>query len=225
MTKGPTWRMADGDRFGEQPLPRPSPPRGDAAPRPACCCRSSITIPTVDAMLAQIADWEKDLAAAVAARPDAADRRGRRDTQRVYLDHAFDIGAFNPCFPEYAFDHIDAETAAGRVTFPVAYEGPPGLVHGGFLAVFFDCVIQHQNCATALSGKTRSLTVKFRRPTPSSPNCASTSSGRRSTGRSRRRRGCCSTTRCCASARSTRWRLPPDKLTGFQFGKRRDKNR
>ena len=59
-----------------------------------------------------------------------------------------------------------ADTAEGRVTFPVVYEGPPGLVHGGFLAVFFDCVIQHQNCATELSGKTRSLTVKFRRPTP-----------------------------------------------------------
>ena len=39
-------------------------------------------------------------------------------------------------------------------------------MHGGFLAVFFDSVTQHQSCAAKLTGKTRSLTVKFRRPTP-----------------------------------------------------------
>jgi hypothetical protein len=48
----------------------------------------------------------------------------------------------------------------------VVYEGPPGLVHGGFLAVFFDCVIQHHNCVTGMSGKTRGLSVTYRRPTP-----------------------------------------------------------
>ena len=36
----------------------------------------------------------------------------------MYLDHAFDVGAYNPCFPEYTFDHLDDETASGRVTFP-----------------------------------------------------------------------------------------------------------
>ena len=77
-----------------------------------------------------------------------------------------DIGAYNPCFPEYRFDRLDADKATGRVNFPLAYEGPPGLVHGGFLGVFFDCVIQHHNCVTGLSGKTRSLVVTFRRPTP-----------------------------------------------------------
>jgi hypothetical protein len=88
------------------------------------------------------------------------------DPRRIYLNHATDIGSYNPCFPEYQFDHLDAEKAFGRVTFPLIYEGPPGLVHGGFLGVFFDCAIQHHNCMTGLSGKTRSLTVTFRRPTP-----------------------------------------------------------
>ncbi|WP_024804272.1 hypothetical protein [Nocardia sp. BMG51109] len=120
----------------------------------------------VDDMLARFTDWERDLTAA--APPDSAPRIGPAgtDTQRVYLDHAFDIGAFNPCFPEYRFDHVDPEKAHGTVTFPLPYEGPPGLVHGGFLAVFFDCVVQHQNCAAGLAGKTRTLTVTYRRPTP-----------------------------------------------------------
>ena len=84
---------------------------------------------------------------------------------RVYLDHARDIGAFNPCFPTYDI-RIDGDRATGAVTFPIAYEGPPGLVHGGFLAVFFDSIIQHHNCAVGVAGKTTSLTVTYRRPTP-----------------------------------------------------------
>jgi hypothetical protein len=39
-------------------------------------------------------------------------------------------------------------------------------VNGGFLAVFFDCVTQHQSCAAGRTGKTRALTVTYRRPTP-----------------------------------------------------------
>ena len=84
---------------------------------------------------------------------------------RVYLDHSRDIGAYNPCFPAYDI-RVDGDRASGAVTFPVAYEGPPGIVHGGFLAVFFDSVIQHHNCDVGVAGKTTSLTVTYRRPTP-----------------------------------------------------------
>ena len=54
----------------------------------------------------------------------------------------------------------------GTVEFPVCYEGPPGIVHGGFLAVFFDCVLQQLNCDLGLAGKTAELSLRFRRPTP-----------------------------------------------------------
>lgn len=122
--------------------------------------------PAVQDLIDRSGEWERDLTAAAA--PDSAPRIGAAavDGQRLYLDHAFDIGAYNPCFPEYRFDRLGAEAATGTVTFPVVYEGPPGLVHGGFLAVFFDCVTQQQNCTAGSSGKTRSLAVRFRRPTP-----------------------------------------------------------
>ena len=84
---------------------------------------------------------------------------------RVYLDHAFDVGAYNPCVPEYAIE-VEGDRAQGSVTFPIAYEGPPGLVHGGFLAVFFDCAVQHHNCELGLAGKTTSLRLTYKRPTP-----------------------------------------------------------
>jgi hypothetical protein len=159
--------MANGTpRFGEQPLPQTVAVAGALRRLTGLLLSLENDHPTVDAMVTQIAEWERELTSA--APPDPTPRIGPQstDTQRVYLDHAFDVGAYNPCFPEYAFDTLDADAATGRVTFPVVYEGPPGLVNGGFLAVFFDCVTQHQSCASGRTGKTRSLTVTFRRPTP-----------------------------------------------------------
>jgi acyl-coenzyme A thioesterase PaaI-like protein len=85
--------------------------------------------------------------------------------RRLYLDHSRDVGSYNACFPVYdLYAHDDR--AEGRVTFPVVYEGPPGVVHGGFLAVFFDCALQQLNCDMGAAGKTRSLSVRYRRPVP-----------------------------------------------------------
>ena len=159
--------MADGaPRFGEQPLPQTVAAAGAIRRLSGLLLSLEHDHPTVDVMVAQIGAWERELAQV--APPDPRPRIGAHATtaQRVYLDHAFDVGAYNPAFPEYTFDHLDAETASGRVTFPIVFEGPPGLVNGGFLAVFFDCVTQHQSCASGRTGKTRALTVTFRRPTP-----------------------------------------------------------
>ena len=60
----------------------------------------------------------------------------------------------------------DRTRGQGTVEFPVCYEGPPGIVHGGFLAVFFDCVLQQLNCDLGQAGKTAELSLRFRRPTP-----------------------------------------------------------
>jgi hypothetical protein len=153
-------------RYGEQPLPQTVAAAGAIRRLTGLLVSLEHDNPTVDAIIAQIAEWERQLGASVPS--DMSPRIGAdsTDEQRVYLDHAFDVGAYNPSFPEYTFDRIDDDTACGRVTFPVVFEGPPGLVNGGFLGVFFDCVTQHQSCATGRTGKTRSLTVTFRRPTP-----------------------------------------------------------
>ena len=213
-----------GSRFGEAPLPQTVAAAGAIRRLGSLLLSLEHAHPTVDAIVAQISDWEHELSAA--APPDSAprisfDESDADGSRRVYLDHATDIGAFNPCFPEYRFDHLDAETAFGRATFPLVYEGPPGLVHGGFLAVFFDCVIQHQNCLVGLSGKTRSLNVAFRRPTPVLTDL------RFDITRSEVERGITSTARLllddevlCIGEVNTLAQTP-DKLTGFRFGKRR----
>lgn len=211
----------EGARFGERPLAQTVAAAGAFRRLNSLLLSLEHAHPTVDAMLAQLGDWERELAAAVP--PDSAPRTGTDadGAGRVYLDHATDIGAFNPCFPEYCFDHADAEAASGRVTFPLVYEGPPGLVHGGFLAVFFDCIMQHQNCLAGLSGKTRSLSVTFRRPTP-----VLTALDFDIT-RCEVDRGIASKARLllddevlCIGDVNTLAR-PPDKLAGYQFGKRR----
>ncbi len=214
----------DTPQYGERPLPQTVAAAGAIRRLSGLLLSLEHHHPTVDAMLAQFAEWEKELG--TAASPDPAPRIGADGdaSMRVYLDHAFDVGEYNPCFPEYTFDHLDVETATGRVTFPVVFEGPPGLVNGGFLAVFFDCVTQHQSCAAKLTGKTRSLTVTFRRPTPILTEL------RFDVVRSETEGRVTSTARLllddevlCIGEFNT-VASSPDKLVGFQFGKRRVKS-
>lgn len=217
--------MADAPRFGEKPLPQTV--AAAAAIRRLTGLLLSIENehPAVDDMLVRFAQWETDLAEA--APTDVAPRIGADPDglRRLYLDHAFDVGAYNPSFPEYRLDVVDGDpdTATGTVTFPLNFEGPPGLVHGGFLGVFFDCVTQHHNCATRLSGKTRSLTVKYRRPTPLLTELTF------DVQRCETERGLTSTARLrlddevlCIGLVDT-VALPPDRLTGAAFGARQQR--
>lgn len=122
--------------------------------------------PALTDLLAQLRSATAALAAVVP--PDGKPRVGSLvdSDGRPYLDHGRDIPAFNPMFPPYAITVHDTALATGTVTFPLCFEGPPGCVNGGFLSVFFDCVVQHHNCQVGLSGKTRNLDVRYRRPTP-----------------------------------------------------------
>jgi acyl-coenzyme A thioesterase PaaI-like protein len=121
--------------------------------------------PTVARLIAELRAAEQDLAARVPA--VAAPRIGpdASPALRPYIDHGRRIGAYNPCFPDYTIS-VDGARAAGTVTFPLAFEGPPGIVHGGVLATFFDCVVQHHNCDVGVAGRTTSLVLEYHRPTP-----------------------------------------------------------
>jgi hypothetical protein len=121
--------------------------------------------PVVRDLIDRLTAAERALAADVAPEPvprvgPDVDRAGR-----VYLDHGTDIWAYHPAFPAYEIE-VDGDRATGEVAFPIVYEGPPGLVHGGFLALFFDTIVQHHNCEIGSTGKTIRLDVQYRRPTP-----------------------------------------------------------
>ncbi|OBF59106.1 hypothetical protein [Mycolicibacterium monacense] len=207
-------------RYGEDPLPQTVSAAAAMRRLTDLLLVQEAPHPAVDEMLARFPEWEKQLSAA--APPDSAPRLGDGgEDRRVYLQHAFDVGAYNPCFPQYRFDNIGDETASGSVTFALAFEGPPGLVHGGFLGVFFDCVTQHQSCAAGVAGKTRSLTVRYRRPTPVLTELAF------DVARAETERGLTSTARLlldgevlCTGEVDT-VASPPDRLAGSRYGRRR----
>jgi hypothetical protein len=121
--------------------------------------------PAVDELVEALRAAELALAERATADPVPRIGEDAPAARRPYVDHARDIGAYNACFPEYEIE-VDGNRASGTVMFPVAFEGPPGAVHGGVLATFFDCVIQHHNCDVGVAGKTTSLLVEYRRPTP-----------------------------------------------------------
>lgn len=150
--------------FGEEPLDQTV----ELAERLRRVTGLALAMETDDPQLAHLIevldDVERELAGRVPAPTPRVGAAAEGDG-RVYVDHARHIGAFNPCFPTYELD-VDGDTATGRVTFPIAYEGPPGLVHGGFVGVLFDAAIQHHNCDVGVAGKTTQLELRFRRPTP-----------------------------------------------------------
>lgn len=152
--------------FGEPPLPTVIELAGALRDLTDTVLSLEHTSPELEALVQTVRDAQQQLAgqAPTDLRPRVGDHPS--DDQRVYVDHGYDVGEYNPCFPTYTFA-VDGNGAAhGTVEFSVSYEGPPGIVHGGFLAVFFDCVLQQLNCALGLAGKTAELSVRFRRPTP-----------------------------------------------------------
>jgi len=54
----------------------------------------------------------------------------------------------------------------GRATYGLPYEGPPGCLHGGFVAAGFDEVLGYAQSLSGQPGMTGRLTVSYRSPTP-----------------------------------------------------------
>jgi acyl-coenzyme A thioesterase PaaI-like protein len=54
----------------------------------------------------------------------------------------------------------------GHAVYTTPYEGPPGCLHGGFVAAAFDDMMGFAQMASGFAGYTGTLTVKMRRPTP-----------------------------------------------------------
>ena len=121
--------------------------------------------PAIDELIGHLQAAESALATRAVETPAPRLGEGAADEGRPYVDHARDVGSYDAAFPEYDIA-VHGDRATGTVTFPIAFEGPPGVVHGGVLATFFDCVIQHHHCDLGQAGKTTSLHVEYRRPTP-----------------------------------------------------------
>ena len=83
----------------------------------------------------------------------------------AFFDHSPMLGAANPLAPPIEL-WLEGEEMVGRATFGAAYEGPPGCVHGGYVAAAFDEVLGSTQSLSGAPGMTARLTVSYRAPTP-----------------------------------------------------------
>ena len=105
-------------------------------------------------------------ALAAHALDDPLPRMGREPaTQRPYYVNGVILGPHHPLRPELRIAHEDGLTH-GTVRFGVTFEGPPGCVHGGFVAHFFDQILGQHNLWAKIPAMTGTLSVRFRQGTP-----------------------------------------------------------
>jgi acyl-coenzyme A thioesterase PaaI-like protein len=81
------------------------------------------------------------------------------------FEHSPLIGRANPLSPPLSLHELDGKVHA-RGVFGSAYEGPPGCVHGGYVAAAFDEVLGATQSLSGAPGMTGRLTVHYRSPTP-----------------------------------------------------------
>lgn len=149
-----------------------------AAPRELRELAASVRA-AIEAMLA-IGDagedlvWARERIDEVTARLTRRDRAGPTPDaggvaeparERPYYTRGPVTSGHNPIIPLVEMESKGG-VARGKVRFGAAHEGPPGCVHGGFVAWLFDQVLGHNNVAAGLPALTGSLTVRYRKPTP-----------------------------------------------------------
>lgn len=82
-----------------------------------------------------------------------------------FFDHSPVLGLANPLAAPIRL-RVEDERIIGEVRFGGAYEGPPGCVHGGYIAAGFDEVLGSAQGFAGQPGMTGRLTVHYRSPTP-----------------------------------------------------------
>lgn len=92
-------------------------------------------------------------------------RPGDPEDGRPYYVSGVLIGRHHPMYMPIEIETHEGVTR-GRVKLDITWEGPPGCVHGGYIAHLFDCLMGQHNLNVGIPGMTGTLTVRYRRPTP-----------------------------------------------------------
>lgn len=75
-------------------------------------------------------------------------------------------GDTNPAAPPLSLVPAADGGVRGEVTLDTVYQGPPGLVHGGWIAALLDQAVGTASSLATSPGLTAKLEVNYRRPTP-----------------------------------------------------------
>ena len=110
----------------------------------------------------ELADLAATLSVAnerVAETPDRSDAKDHDELGSLR-------GAANPVAPPLVFLPSGAGNVVAAARLGAAYEGPPGRVHGGWLAAMFDEVLAVLQRDAGVDGVTAELDVRYRVPAP-----------------------------------------------------------
>ena len=95
---------------------------------------------------------------------------GSAAAESHFTDRSPFYGAMNPLSMPMKMERDvlfgDFGYISGTASFSEPYEGPPGHVHGGYIAAAFDEVLGMTQSLTGRPGMTGTLTIKYRAPTP-----------------------------------------------------------
>ncbi len=98
--------------------------------------------------------------------PEGGDRPANGGESAAGLDGHPLHGAGSGVFPPLDFQVVDARSSVLRVRFPPAFEGPPGLVHGGHVAAGFDIGLSQLSHRLIGPSLTRRLQIRYYRGAP-----------------------------------------------------------
>ncbi len=117
----------------------------------------------LDALAAQVEAAARSFAGTRRERPGSSSLPGMGD----FALRGPICGRANPLAPpaELAADRA-AQTVSGSVNFGHAFEGAPGIVHGGFVAAVLDEALGMAAALPGAPAMTGELKVRFKRPTP-----------------------------------------------------------
>lgn len=113
-----------------------------------------------------------DVAAVVERLPQGASGEDGMAEASLAVEHAGRllerspfVGRANPVAPPLRLALVE-DAIECTVTFGATYEGPPGCVHGGYIAGIFDEALGAAQSLSGRAGMTGRLVVHYRSPTP-----------------------------------------------------------
>ena len=161
--------------FASEEISPPFSPHWEAKRRAAQALRELIEVlmtsdgstAEIDALAVQLEAQTASLAAGPRLHGLLAFLRDGKHGGHGEVNHELNAlgGWSNPLSPQLNMWLQDSQ-AFGTVRCGYAYEGPPGYIHGGFIAAIFDQFLGMAQLVGKNPGMTGTLTVRYHRPTP-----------------------------------------------------------
>ena len=129
--------------------------------------RSGATPDEIRAVVERIREGRERLGRTVRAELGAVDGTPFLPGMEDFLDRSPITGQANPLAPPAVLRRdMEARRVTGEVSFGAAFEGAPGIVHGGFVAALLDEALGMATIFSGSTGMTVELVTRYRSHTP-----------------------------------------------------------